>query len=205
MWDWSQPLVSMHNVRHSSRVSVGPTVEPVSVEELKAHSRVDHNHEDAKIASYLTAARAMLERDTRRDLCTKTRVLYLDYLPSWIVLDVAPVQAIVSISYYDSLNVQQTLASSVYEYDIYAEPAVIKAAKGQTWPTTYDRLSAVAVTYTSGYGAASAVPEDAKQAIRLLAAHWLENAEASITGTISKEIEFSYSALRDRLLWGNYA
>jgi uncharacterized phiE125 gp8 family phage protein len=185
----------MHRVRHTSRVSVGPTVEPVSVEELKAHSRVDHNHEDAKIASYLIAARTMLEKDTRRDFCTKTRVLYLDYLPSWIVLDVAPVQAIVSIEYYDALNLQQTLASTTYEYDIYAEPAVI----------TYDRLSAVAVTYTSGYGAPSAVPEDAKQAIRLLAAHWLENAEASVIGTISKEIEFSYSALCDRLRWGNYA
>lgn len=205
MWYGAQPLESMHRVRHSSRVSVGPTVEPVSVEDLKAHSRVDHNHEDSKIQGYITAARAMLEKDTRRDFCTKTRILYLDYLPSWIVLDVAPIQAIVSITYYDSLNVLQTLASTTYESDIYTEPALIRPAFGQTWPTTYDRLSAVAVTYTSGYGGASAVPEDAKQAIRMLAAHWLENAEASITGTISKEIEFSYSALCDRLRWGNYA
>ena len=205
MWDRARPLESMHRVRHTSRVSVGPTVEPVSVDEFKLHSRIDHNHEDAKIQGYLTAARSLLEKDTRRDLCTKTRILYLDYLPSWIVLDVAPVQSIVSITYYDSLNVQQTLAGATYESDIYAEPALIRPAFGQTWPTTYDRLSAVAVTYTSGYGAASAVPEDAKQAIRLLAAHWLENAEASITGTISKEIEFSYSALCDRLRWGNYA
>lgn len=205
MWDKAQPLESMHNVRHSSRVSVGPTVEPVSVEELKAHSRVDHNHEDQKIGDYLRAARLLLERDTRRVFCTQTRILTLDYLPSWIVLDVAPIQAIVSITYYDSLNAQQTLASTTYESDIYAEPALIRPAFGQTWPTTYDRLSAVSVTYTAGYGAASAVPEDAKQAIRLLAAHWLENAEASISGTISKEIEFSYSALRDRLKWGGYA
>jgi uncharacterized phiE125 gp8 family phage protein len=205
MWDQARPLESMHNVRHSSRVSVGPTVEPVSVEELKAHSRVDHNHEDAKIADYLQAARVFLEKDTRRAFCTQTRVLYLDYLPAHIVLDVAPIQSITSITYYDSLNTQQTLASTVYESDIYAEPAIIRPAFGQTWPTTYDRFSAVAVTYVAGYGLASAVPQDAKQAIRMLAASWLENSENILTGTISKEIEFSYSALRDRLKWGGYA
>jgi uncharacterized phiE125 gp8 family phage protein len=205
MWDKARPLDAMNSVRHSSRVSVGPTVEPVSVEELKAHSRVDHNYEDAKIADYLQTARVMLERDTQRALCTQTRVLYLDYLPAYISLDVAPIQSITSITYYDSLNVQQTLVSTAYEYDLYAEPAIIRPAFGQTWPTTYDRLSAVAVTYVAGYGLASAVPQDAKHAIRMLAASWLENSESVLTGTISKEIEFSYSALRDRLMWSNYA
>jgi hypothetical protein len=56
-----------------------------------------------------------------------------------------------------------------------------------------------------GYGAASAVPEDAKQAVRLLAAHWYENAEATVVGTISKELELSYTALVARLKWGDYA
>jgi hypothetical protein len=57
----------------------------------------------------------------------------------------------------------------------------------------------------AGYGAASAVPDDAKQAILLLASHWVENREAVLSGTISKEIELSYTALTDRLKWGNYA
>ena len=205
MWDMARPLESMNNVRHSSRVSVAPVVEPVSVDEFKLHSRIDHNHEDSKIQGYLLAARTLLEKDTRRAFCTQTRILYLDYLPAYVVFDVAPIQSITSITYYDSLNVQQTLSASTYEADLYAEPAIIRPAFGQTWPTTYDRFSAVAVTYTAGYGAASAVPEDAKQAIKLLAAHWLENAEASIIGTISKEIEFSYSALSSRLKWGGYA
>jgi hypothetical protein len=49
------------------------------------------------------------------------------------------------------------------------------------------------------------VPDDAKQAMLLLASHWVENREAVLTGTISKEIELSYTALTDRLKWGNYA
>jgi hypothetical protein len=103
------------------------------------------------------------------------------------------------------LNVQQTLASTEYESDLYAEPALIRPAFGKTWPTTYERFNAVELTAVVGYGAASAVPEDAKQAIRMLAAHWYEHSETVIVGTISKEIDLSYAALAGRLKWGDYA
>jgi uncharacterized phiE125 gp8 family phage protein len=195
----------MRGVRSSLRVSVPPTVEPVSVAELKEHARIDHGHEDARLASLITTARLMVEKDTRRKLCTQTVILSLDYLPSYIVPDILPIQSISGITYYDGNNALQTLAASTYEADLYAEPVIIRPAFGQTWPTTYDRFGAVLVTMVAGYGAASAVPEDAKQAILLLASHWVENRESVLTGTISKEIELSYTALTDRLKWGNYA
>ncbi len=204
-WNRAQPLVSTESVRHSWRVSVQPVVEPVSVEDLKLHARIDSGFEDSKLQAYITAARVMVEKDARRALCTQTVVATFDFLPTYMVLPVAPVQSITSITYYDSLNVLQTLPTTEYEYDLYAEPALIRPAYGKTWPTTYERFNAIAVTAVCGYGAASVVPEDAKQAIRLLAAHWYENAEATITGTISKEIEFSYTALVARLKWGDYA
>jgi uncharacterized phiE125 gp8 family phage protein len=195
----------MRGVRSSLRVSVPPTVEPVSVAELKEHARIDHGHEDARLASLITTARLMVEKDTRRKLCTQTVILSLDYLPSYLVPDILPIQSISGITYYDANNTLQTLAAATYEADLYAEPILIRPAFGQTWPTTYDRFGAVLVTMVAGYGAASAVPEDAKQAILLLASHWVENREAVLTGTISKEIELSYTALTDRLKWGNYA
>ncbi len=204
-WDRAKPLESMRGVRSSLRVSVSPTVEPVSVAELKEHARIDHGHEDARLASLITTARLMVEKDTRRKLCTQTVILSLDYLPSYLVPDILPIQSISGITYYDGNNALQTLASTTYEADLYAEPVIIRPAFGQTWPTTYDRFGAVLVTMVAGYGAASAVPEDAKQAILLLASHWVENRESVLTGTISKEIELSYTALTDRLKWGNYA
>jgi uncharacterized phiE125 gp8 family phage protein len=204
-WNRAKPLESMRGVRSSLRVSVPPTVEPVSVAELKEHARIDHGHEDARLASLITTARLLVEKDTRRKLCTQTVVLSLDYLPSYLVPDILPIQSISGITYYDGNNALQTLAASTYEADLYAEPVIIRPAFGQTWPTTYDRFGAVLVTMVAGYGAASAVPEDAKQAILLLASHWVENRESVLTGTISKEIELSYTALTDRLKWGNYA
>jgi uncharacterized phiE125 gp8 family phage protein len=195
----------MRGVRSSLRVSVPPTVEPVSVAELKEHARIDHGHEDARLASLITTARLMVEKDTRRKLCTQTVILSLDYLPSYLVPDILPIQSISGITYYDGNNTLQTLASSTYEADLYSEPVIIRPAFGQTWPTTYDRFGAALVTMVAGYGAASAVPEDAKQSILLLASHWVEHRESVLTGTISKEIELSYTALTDRLKWGNYA
>lgn len=205
IWDRASPLVATDSVRHGWRVSVAPVVEPVSVEDLKLHARIDSGFEDSKLASYITAARVLVEKDARRALCTQTVVMSLDYLPAMIALPVAPVQSITGITYYDSLNVQQTLAATEYEYDIYSEPALIRPAYGKSWPTTYERFNAIQITAVVGYGAASAVPQDAKQAVRLLAAHWYENAEATVVGTISKELELSYTALVARLKWGDYA
>lgn len=205
MWDRSIPLVSMESVRHSSALTTPPVVEPLSLADFKAHARIDYNHEDGKITSYIAAARDMLERDTRRAFCSQTRTIRMDYLPAYIVLDRCPVQSITSITYYDSANALQTLSASVYESDLYAEPAIIRPAFGQTWPTTYDRINAVSVAFVAGYASLSLIPETAKQAIRMLAAHWYESAESVLIGTISKEIELSYSALCDRLKWGDYA
>ena len=194
----------MDAVRHAWRVSVGPVVEPVSVEDLKLHARIDSGFEDSKLQSYLTAARIMLEKDTRRAFCTQTVVVAMDFLPTYIVLPVAPVQSITSITYYDSLNVQQTLASTEYESDLYAEPALIRPAFGKTWPTTYERFNAVELTAVVGYGAASAVPEDAKQAMRLLASHWYRYGEA-VADNVTHDVKLSYDALVGRLKWGDYA
>lgn len=49
------------------------------------------------------------------------------------------------------------------------------------------------------------VPALALHAIRLLVGSWINNREAVLTGTISKEIEFAYTALTEQLMWSRYA
>lgn len=48
-------------------------------------------------------------------------------------------------------------------------------------------------------------PVQAKRAVLLLVGHWFLNREASLKGTISKEVEFSVSSLAQQLSWGSYA
>lgn len=185
------------------RLSVAPTVEPVSVDELRTHSRIDTTDEDQLLASHLTAAREMVEKETSRALCTQTWTLKLDRFPyDMMELRVVPVSSVTSITYYDTSNVSQTLSTDYYVSDTSSEPARIVRAYNYEWPETYDRPNAVTVTFVAGYGGASLVPGIAKQAIRLLAGHWAINREA--VGTVGDEVALSYGSLVDRLRWGGY-
>lgn len=204
MWQDHRRLDAMRRVRHKLALTTAPTVEPVSLAEFKSHARIDHNHEDGKIVGYLQAARRMVEADTRRALMTQTYTLRLDYMPAYITLEVAPVQSVASITYFDGFNTLQTLDSSLYESDLFSEPALIKPTFGSTWPVVYDRLNAVSVLLIAGYTSASAVPPEAKQAILMLASHWYEHGEA-VADSVTHDVKLSYDALCSRLQWGAYA
>ncbi|MBO9598636.1 MAG: phage head-tail connector protein [Cohnella sp.] len=58
-----------------------------------------------------------------------------------------------------------------------------------------DENDVVTIDYTEATVFADNVPKRVKQAIILLVSHWFENPEAVLIGSISKEIEFSVTAL----------
>lgn len=147
--------------------TVEPTEEPVSVAEAKAHMEYEITDRDPAITSMIKAARIHVETITRRQLVTATYAWTLDAFPSGGVLSIPrpPAATVTSIAYTDTSGNPQTLATSVYDTDFTSEPGRIVTAYGQTWPSTRDEIDAVTVTYTAGYGAASAVPDTFKLAI----------------------------------------
>lgn len=58
-----------------------PAIEPVTLDEAKAHLRVDINAEDSLITRLISDAREWVERFLRRSLITQTWALYLDAFP----------------------------------------------------------------------------------------------------------------------------
>jgi uncharacterized phiE125 gp8 family phage protein len=84
-----------------------------------------------------------------------------------------------------------------YFVDDKSEPGRVALAYNKSWPTLSLRpTNAVVVQFTAGYGdAADDVPQRVKQAMLLLIGHWYEHREAVLTGSISKEIEFTNSLL----------
>ena len=69
-------------------------------------------------------------------------------------------------------------------------------AYGESWPSfTPYPTGAVRIQFTAGYNDIANVPQMVKQAILLLVGHWYENREATLAGTISREIEFAVHAL----------
>lgn len=178
----------------SVNVSVEPTVEPVSLAEMKLHLRVDDDitGDDAMISALITAARQKVEIETRRALVTQTQIMRLDGFPRSdcpdlaIVLPNPPVQSVTSITYVDTAGDTQTLDSADYLVDTTTTPARITPVYNGSWPLARAQMNAVAVTFIAGYAPGSGsptdyaanVPQALKAAIKLLVGHWYENREA---------------------------
>lgn len=122
--------------------------------------------------------------------------------------------AVTSITYVDAAGVTQTMDAADYVVGTDETPGRISLAYNASWPTTRAQAGAVVVTYRAGYydstpgedesdeeeaarlaAALAAVPARIKQAMALLVAHWFENREAVLVGTISGPIAFTVDAL----------
>ena len=176
--------------------TVAPDETPVDVALLKEHLRLSSSDQANVLPLYLDAAVAWVETYTGRPLMRQTWRVTLPAFPdrTWLPY-AAPFVAISSVAYYDTANASQTLASSVYAVAEDAEPACLRLAYGQVWPSVYDRDDAVTITYTVGAAAAADVPVALRQAVLLLAGHFYENREAVLMSAISKEIESTATAL----------
>src|SRR5206468_1642769 len=56
----------------SLRTLVPPSVEPVSIELVRKHCRVDHDYDDDLLMGYVAAARVLVEQWLNRTLITQT-------------------------------------------------------------------------------------------------------------------------------------
>jgi len=159
--------------------TVAPAEEPVTTGEAKTFARIEFSEEDALIASLVAAARYHAEIYTRRQFVTATWRLSLDWFPDEILLPRAPGVTVTSITYAGTTEgTWDTLAASQYVLDTDSEPARIWPTLSAVWPITLDVPQAVKIVYTAGYGAATAVPEGIKTAIKWLVGWWMENREA---------------------------
>lgn len=160
------------------RVQDSTSAEPVSLEEVKDHLRIDSDDtgDDGYLLALIQAAREYGEEIQNRTYVSRTRTLTLDAFPAGdtVVMPYAPLSSVTSIAYTDTAGSSQTMSSSDYVVDTAHEPGRICLAYGATWPTTYAEANAVTITYVAGYGGIEDVPERVKLALKMLAAHWYE-------------------------------
>jgi uncharacterized phiE125 gp8 family phage protein len=165
-----------------------PGDEPVDLDTVKAHLRVDVDDENTLIVQLITAARQYAEAFTRRPLMPQTWDLKLDEFPyGCIVLPKPPVTAISSVSYVDQNGDTQTWSSSLYQTDLPAGPAAMPARIepifGTAYPTAREVFNAVTVRFVCGYADAETVPAAIKAAMLLLIGDWYANRENFGTGS----------------------
>lgn len=194
-------------IRQDARLSVvtPPTGEVMTVAELKTHLRVDGSTEDTYIASLLTAAIGEIDTPSGwlgRSLLSRTLRLTFDEAPGDLIyLPGPPVSALSSITYRDITNAWVTMASTDYDKDVTASPALVWPL--DVWPSDMiGGVDGVRVQYVAGYTNGAAVPQPIRQWLLLRVGEMYRDREASIIGDTAARLHHA-----DRMLdaWRVYA
>ncbi|MFZ3035380.1 MAG: head-tail connector protein [Parvibaculum sp.] len=171
----------------------GPAEEPVTLEEARAHLRLDATAEDGLLAALITAARGALEGQTSRAFVTQSWRLVLNQWPgAEVTLPLAPVSAVTAVTLHDA-DGDRSVASSSYEVSLDGDAPCLASVAG--WPAPTRRIGGVSIDFIAGYGAAAAVPQPLKLAILLLATHWFENREPVSLGETGRELPLGVASL----------
>ena len=176
----------------SLQVNTLATASLFTTAEAKDFLKVDTTADDTLIDNLIKAATQSCEIYTNRYFLD---TLVTQYADKWVDIEnlyKSPVSAITHIKYYDSDDSLQTLAGTVYLLDEVSQPARIGLKPNQSYPNIANRINAVAVQYTVGYGTASTdVPEGIRQAVLMTIANWYENRQTVITGRTATELPLS--------------
>lgn len=164
-------------VKYGLSVVTAPSVEPVTIQEVKDNAVIGIDDDDLLVARKITAARELAETFIKRAFISTTLRLTLDFMPSWeFYLPRPRLVSVTSVKNLDSAGVQQTISSSDYTVDTYTEPGRITPAYGETWPTGREHTNAIEVVYVAGYGStAASVPQAIKDAIVMTVTQWYEH------------------------------
>lgn len=156
----------------SLRLVTPPATEPIDLTEAKLQCRVDGTDEDDLLTLYISAARQFVENYTGRALISQTWELVLDDFSDTMMLPKGPAQSITSITYYDTDEVLQTLATDQYVLDSASDPAWVVKPTDVTFPTVAEGVNNVIIRFVAGY---SALPQEMKAAMLVLIASWFDN------------------------------
>lgn len=185
------------------RLHTPPVAEPLGLEEVKLHCRLDETDvtEDTLLADLIVTAREFVEARINRALMTQTIEIVLDGWPcDGIELPRPPLQSLTSITYTDYLGTVAVVPATTYYLDDDNSPARVMLDYGQSWPSVALRSSgAIVVQFVAGYGdEPTDVPQSILQAMLLLVGHWYETREAVSDSKFvagQQEVPFAVTAL----------
>ena len=170
-----------------------PTVPPVSLADLKAHLRVDHDDDDAYIAGLAEVATTSVEDYCQRALVAQTWRWILGGWPNdGERVPRAPFGELVSISYVDADGATQSLEVDQFTVAGVEDPRIYRAA-GVTLPSVRSGPAVVTITFTAGYEPGSGddtsiIPAPLRHAVAMTVAHFYENREATLINVRGEDL-----------------
>lgn len=145
-----------------------PATLPVTLAEVKAHTRVDFYDDDALLQTMLDAAIEHVQAILGRQLNPAIYELHLAGFPAGnIALPLSPVSSVAGITYRDRNGASQTFT----DWQAYLGKDTPFIAPTTSWPATEQHPDAVVVQFVAGF---TAVPDRARITIMSLVSHWYD-------------------------------
>ena len=176
----------------SLKLVTAPTIDPVTVAEVKTYLRIDGTDDDTMLGNFITAATKTIESFLNRKCINQTWDFWLDCFPyevkfdslipdgvtegklseyistkKFIEIPIFPLVSVTHLKTYDDDGTAYTMSSSDYIVDANSEPPRLSLKNSTTWPSTYLRpVNGIVIQFVVGYGAtAASTPYPIKQAI----------------------------------------
>jgi uncharacterized phiE125 gp8 family phage protein len=170
-------------------LALGDPREPLwTISELRKHVEIEHDEDDAYLVALAGAAAAHLTgvdtvwqrawvaqdwRDFRKCFSRRDIPMRLD-----------PVLRVNRVWYLDRAGSEREVPAENYYLIRTLTGARVVLRSGVSWPSDVsDRLDAVRLDYTAGYGEGrDSVPAHVGQALRFLVGHWYRHRESVVIG-----------------------
>ena len=155
------------------RLVIPPANEPVTVEEVKLHTKIEYDIEDKLLETWITSIREIIESSWGKACITQTWELIFDAFPRLpIEFPRNPVQAVEAITYFDEDNNEHEIALPNFFVDTDSECGRLGFAAGRSWSNAELRpMNAVKIQFTAGLGDdGTTTPSAVKDAIMLYCA-----------------------------------
>jgi len=185
--------------------SSAPAFDVLSLAEVKAHLRVDFDDEDSDIAATIAAATAMIDAadGVGFALAQQEWTYYGDAFPRAFVFTISPVISVAAVEALQENGTWAAVDSADYRLSPAGYPARVTLAKGAAWPASLGIPDCVRVRLVCGHQTAggatpgSNIPQDLRQALKLIIGHWHKNREAAADRQML-EIPFGAQAVLDK-------
>ena len=155
------------------RVTVEPTVEPVTLDEFKLFAKIETDAKDTALRGFISAARIATEEYLGLALVQQTIRMLMDFWPGITVeLPKPPLISVDDVFTIDEDDTETSYSSSNYYYITQSMPGKLVLKQSVTFPINTDRnYGGFGITFKAGYGAdPSDVPRSIRDGITLWAA-----------------------------------
>jgi uncharacterized phiE125 gp8 family phage protein len=191
-------MVKPLSCHHSLEIVDAPLITPITIEEVKAQLRVEHDDDDTILTRLIDVAVAYT--DVRgalgQAMITQKWAQWINANPPQNVsLILGPVQNVTAVKYYDTDGVLQT--DDINNYQVFGTDfaTVISPKDSFAWPVSQQRSDAIKIEYEIGYGdEITNVPQTIRHALMLLIGHWYDNREQTGVDELSN-IPFGYEEM----------